>query len=140
MRRPEKAYDIGEMRRRVAGVNAARVADRFSVTPVYAQGMTPYASIYTTLTSDTGDGPLYATGTTNANSGYNCHSVSAYVLLTLPSGHQVGNTDPGGHGEVAQTTASLALSGNDFDIEGTITASTTHNAYRPCQLQSIREQ
>lgn len=108
-----------------------RLEEYLSVRPVHAQGMIPYSSLYTVVTGVDDDGIIYATGTTNAFSGCNCHSVSTYTLITLPSGHQAGDTDPGGHGEVAQTTASLAMSGSDFQVDGTINVNTTHNAYCP---------
>jgi len=96
---------------------------------VYAQGMTPYASLYTSMSVDDGDAPtIYATGTTNAQSGCNCHDVSVYTTLTLPGGRMDGDTRYGYY-EVAQATVALTLTGSDSD--GFMQASSTHNAYCP---------
>lgn len=99
----------------------------FSLPSVYAQGMTPYASLYTVTNADE-DGFVYATGTTNAQSGCNCHDVNTYTTLTLPGGRWDGDTRFGA-GEVAQATVVMQLLPSDES--GFMQASTQHNAYCP---------
>jgi hypothetical protein len=52
------------------------------------------------------------------------------VQLTLPSGTQ-GQNFNGGSGELAQATVYMTMSDADFAGNGTITTTTTHNAWCP---------
>lgn len=102
-----------------------RLRQIVSLPAVYAQGMTPYSSLYTVTSADE-DGFVYATGTTNAQSGCNCHSVNTYTTLILPGGRMAGDT-VFGPGEVAQATVSMQLLPSDSS--GFMQANTSHVNY-----------
>lgn len=106
-----------------------RLLEWFSIATVQAQ-MTPYASLYTAITGLDSNGTMYATGTTNVQSGCNCHTSSAYTTLTVPSGRSDGST-AFGPGEVAQATVPLTVTAADFTSGTTATANTQHQAYCP---------
>lgn len=111
-----------------------KLVEFLELTTVHAQEMIPYASTYTNVTMDE-NAEIYATGTTNAQSGCSCHDVYAYTTLRLPNGRMGGDTSSG-YGEVAQATASLALSPAD-EVDGLVEANTSHRAYCPISQQTF---
>jgi hypothetical protein len=98
----------------------------FSIQTVSAQGMTPYATTYSTQ-SGNGD-MVQATSFTDASSSCYCHQTSVYLSVSGPSGTVASSSGLGG--EFTQGYAEYTLTDADY-TDGNIIATSTYYAYCP---------
>ncbi|MCI0620742.1 MAG: hypothetical protein L0387_03575 [Acidobacteria bacterium] len=124
-KRKIKLFPLPTMNKKTAGF----MERLFSLPRVYAQGMGPTGSAYTTLTVASAYSQVIATGVTDGSSGCTCHQSDAIVTLTLANGRNASSYVTN-QVETAISDAELILGDSDF-TDGTITGSTQHHSWCP---------